>query len=203
MKRWASPLGGLDVAAGPDGVSAVALPNGNELPPIDDELAQRLDQHIRGRAAHLKLDFQGLRPLAQVTLAKLLEIPHGEVRSYAWVAREIGRPSAVRAVATAVANNPIPVLVPCHRVVRSDGAVGDFSFGGVEMKRRLLAFEGIDLEALEAYAVEGVRYLADDSAGVFHVPSCSKARVANARRLTTIDQAHESHLESCPACRPI
>jgi len=66
-------------------------------------------------------------------------IPYGETRSYAWVAEQIKKPMAVRAVGQALGNNPLPVVVPCHRVVASDG-VGGFS-GGLEMKRRLLHLE--------------------------------------------------------------
>jgi len=66
-------------------------------------------------------------------------IPYGETRSYAWVAKQIKKPMAVRAVGQALGNNPLPVVVPCHRVVASDG-VGGFS-GGLEMKRRLLHLE--------------------------------------------------------------
>ena len=67
-------------------------------------------------------------------LTKTLEIPSGEVRPYGWVAREIGRPKAVRAVGSALGRNPVPVLIPCHRVVRSDGHVGNYGLG-VPMKR--------------------------------------------------------------------
>ena len=72
----------------------------------------------------------------------LLAIPCGEVRTYAWVAREIGHPKAVRAVGSAVAKNPLVPEVPCHRVVRSDGDLGGYSGpGGIEGKRALLRKE--------------------------------------------------------------
>ena len=61
---------------------------------------------------------------------KALEIPRGEVRPYGWIAAEIGRPKAVRAVGTALGHNPVPLIVPCHRVVRSDGMIGQYSLGG-------------------------------------------------------------------------
>jgi O-6-methylguanine DNA methyltransferase len=68
------------------------------------------------------------------------EIPFGEARPYAWVARRIGRPRAVRAVGTALARNPVPLVIPCHRVVRSDGTPGEYALGAA-MKRRLHALE--------------------------------------------------------------
>ncbi|MBA7682526.1 Methylated-DNA--protein-cysteine methyltransferase [subsurface metagenome] len=67
-------------------------------------------------------------------------IPYGETRSYAWVAEQIKKPRAVRAVGQALGKNPLPIIVPCHRVVASDGKLGGFS-GGVEMKRCLLSLE--------------------------------------------------------------
>jgi O-6-methylguanine DNA methyltransferase len=65
----------------------------------------------------------GVRALNNVSL----EIPPGEVRPYSWIAREIGRPGAVRATGSALAKNPVPLLIPCHRVVRSDGRIGKYS----------------------------------------------------------------------------
>jgi methylated-DNA-[protein]-cysteine S-methyltransferase len=67
-------------------------------------------------------------------------IPYGETRSYAWVAEQIGKPKAVRAVGQALARNRLPIIIPCHRVVNSDGKLGGYS-GGLEMKRRLLHLE--------------------------------------------------------------
>ena len=67
-------------------------------------------------------------------------IPYGETRSYAWVAEQIKRPKAVRAVGQALSKNPLPIIVPCHRVVASDGKLGGFG-GGIEMKRYLLSLE--------------------------------------------------------------
>ena len=75
---------------------------------------------------------------------KALEIPAGEVRPYGWIAAEIGRPKAVRAVGTALGHNPVPLIVPCHRVVRTDGTIGQYSLGGPRNKRTILAAEGLD-----------------------------------------------------------
>jgi methylated-DNA-[protein]-cysteine S-methyltransferase len=74
----------------------------------------------------------------------LLTIPPGEIITYAELARRIGRPSAVRAVANAVGKNPLAPAIPCHRVVRSDGGLGGYSGkGGIETKIKLLAAEGV------------------------------------------------------------
>ena len=69
-------------------------------------------------------------------------IPRGQVRPYQWLAQEAGKPGAARAVGSTMANNPVPLIVPCHRVVRADGSIGQYSLGGVENKRLLLAVEG-------------------------------------------------------------
>lgn len=69
------------------------------------------------------------------------EIPYGETRTYRWVAEKIGKPKAARAVGQALARNPVPLLVPCHRVVSSDGTLGGFT-GGVHLKKKLLVLEG-------------------------------------------------------------
>ena len=84
-------------------------------------------------------------------LETLTRIPRGEVRTYAWVAREIGRPRAVRAVGTICARNVVPFVVPCHRVGPSTGGVGNYAFGSA-MKRELLRREGVDVRALERRA---------------------------------------------------
>jgi methylated-DNA-[protein]-cysteine S-methyltransferase len=72
----------------------------------------------------------------------LQTIPYGRVRSYGWVARKIGKPRAARAVGAACGANPVPLVVPCHRVVAGDGSLGGFS-GGLPVKKRLLRLEGI------------------------------------------------------------
>ena len=75
-------------------------------------------------------------------------IPYGEVRSYKWIAERIGRPKAVRAVGNAVGANPVSILNPCHRVIRSNGALGGYG-GGLERKRLLLALEGYPIKKLQ------------------------------------------------------
>jgi len=67
-------------------------------------------------------------------------IPHGETRSYAWIAQQLGKPKAFRAVANACGANPLPIVIPCHRVIASDGKLGGFS-AGLEWKKKLLKME--------------------------------------------------------------
>jgi methylated-DNA-[protein]-cysteine S-methyltransferase len=88
-------------------------------------------------------DLRSVTEFERAVLLKALEIPRGEIRTYGWIAAEIGRPAAVRAVGSALRKNPVPVLIPCHRVVRSDGHVGEYALGGSDAKRTILAAEGI------------------------------------------------------------
>ena len=91
------------------------------------------------------LDWTGTTEFRQATWKALLRIASGCTKTYGQIARELGRPLAVRAVGGACGANPIPVLVPCHRVVATGGAIGGFS-GGLDWKRRLLAREGVEMK---------------------------------------------------------
>ena len=87
------------------------------------------------------VDISGLTPFEQDVLRAAASIPPGEVRSYAWVASQVGRPKAARAVGRVMARNPLPLLFPCHRVVDSSGQLHNYYYG-VEVKARLLRMEG-------------------------------------------------------------
>jgi methylated-DNA-[protein]-cysteine S-methyltransferase len=87
------------------------------------------------------VDIEDLTPFEQAALRAAAQIPPGEVRSYAWVATQIGRPRAARAVGQVMARNPLPLLFPCHRVVDSAGSLHNYGYG-LEMKARLLKMEG-------------------------------------------------------------
>ena len=104
-------------------------------------LADELDAYFRGDLTGftVPLDLAGT-PFQLDVWGQLRVIPYGEVRSYAQVARAIGRPAAVRAVGAANGANPVPIIVPCHRVIGSSGALTGFG-GGLDWKRRLLAIE--------------------------------------------------------------
>lgn len=95
----------------------------------------------RRRAVDCPMDLSAGTPFQRRVWRASLLIPYGRARSYKWVAARVGGPKHARAVGLALGANPVPILVPCHRVVAQDGALGGFS-GGLGMKRRLLALEG-------------------------------------------------------------
>jgi len=104
--------------------------------------ARQLQQFAAGRPVRftVPLDLTGGTAFQQAVWRTLQKIPRGETRTYAWVARQIGKPNAARAVGGACGANPLPIFVPCHRVVASSGGLGGFSLG-LPLKRRLLALE--------------------------------------------------------------
>ncbi len=139
-------------------------------------------------------------------LLKALQIPRGEVRPYGWIASEIGHPAAVRAVGTALGHNPVPLLIPCHRVVRSDGHIGQYSLGGPQNKRTLLEWEGADPDELERLAKAGIRYFGSDTTRIVCHPTCHHARRVTERHLKTfrsMQEAAKSGYRPCKICRPV
>jgi methylated-DNA-[protein]-cysteine S-methyltransferase len=155
-----SPFGPLLVATTPRGLVKVSFPEVYdpeetlrelaaqisprvlEAPARLDDVRRQLDLYFEGRLREfdLRLDWQltdGFRKRAQQAIAR---IPYGRTRSYTEIARSAGNERAVRAAGTACGANPIPIVVPCHRVLRSGGALGGYG-GGLEMKRALLDLE--------------------------------------------------------------
>ena len=106
------------------------------------DLIQRLRIYLSGGKATFpdELDLSGATPFQRRVWEITRLISYGETRSYAWVAQQVDNPRAARAVGQALARNPLPVIIPCHRVLTSDGRLGGFG-GGVEVKRRLLHLE--------------------------------------------------------------
>jgi O-6-methylguanine DNA methyltransferase len=221
--RRDSPIGPVYVAVSNEGVSRVdvapddavferrfeerfgrpAVPAGD----LPQALIRSIDRAIEaGRPGDLSLDLTGLTEFQRRVLSKAAEIPRAEVRPYGWVAREIGSPGAVRAVGSALAANPVPIVVPCHRVVRSDGRFGDYSLGDPANKRRLLAAEGLDAASHEALALRGIRFLGSDTTHIFCLPSCRHARritAAHRMEFRSEASARAAGCRPCSQCRPV
>jgi methylated-DNA-[protein]-cysteine S-methyltransferase len=156
-----SPLGDLFVATSPRGLMQIhyepidvaaelarlaerVSPRILEAPGRLDDVRRQLDEYFAGRRHEfeLPLDWSLTRQgFGRRVLENTARIPYGEARSYREVATKAGSPKAVRAAGNALGANPIPIVVPCHRVVRTGGAVGGYG-GGPERKRALLELEG-------------------------------------------------------------
>ena len=145
-----------------------------------------------------------LSDLERDVLGTLSKIPRGEVRTYEWVARQVGRPKAVRAVGSVCAKNTIPFVVPCHRVVPSTGGVGQYAFGPA-LKREMLRREGVDIESLENLGRKRVRYIGSKTTKIVCFPTCKDARrirEENRVPFRGADQALEKGFRPCRRCQP-
>jgi methylated-DNA-[protein]-cysteine S-methyltransferase len=156
-----SPFGPLLLATTPRGLVRVGLPNQDadqlledlaervsprvlEAPAQLDEARRELDRYFEGRLERfdLPLDWQLSKDFRRRVLRAIYRIPYGQTRSYTEMATSAGNERAVRAAGTACGSNPIPLVVPCHRVLRTGGALGGYG-GGLPMKEALLKLEGV------------------------------------------------------------
>ncbi|MBD5603880.1 MAG: methylated-DNA--[protein]-cysteine S-methyltransferase [Candidatus Eremiobacteraeota bacterium] len=159
ISRFDSPLGVLWVAWRTSGITFIGIDRGQDEETAIAAIERRLSRPVRladvppwvadalrvffstWRVDMTRIDISGLSAFEQAALRKAAEIPPGEVRSYGWIAREIGHPQAARAVGQAMARNPVALLFPCHRVVDASGALHNYGYG-VEVKARILEMEG-------------------------------------------------------------
>lgn len=147
---YESPIGRLVLECDGDVLIGVWLPNerrharndADDVPPVLKETASQLDEYFAGERTDfdVRMELDGTDFQREVW-TELTRIPYGETISYGELARRVGRPSAPRAVGQANGRNPIPVIVPCHRVLASNG-IGGYG-GGLKVKRQLLAVEGV------------------------------------------------------------
>jgi methylated-DNA-[protein]-cysteine S-methyltransferase len=154
-----SPVGPLLLALTPHGLVRVAYVDGGEeqvlselaarvsprvirAPRKLDEPRRELDQYFAGdrREFELPLDWQLIRGFGRKVLSAAARVPYGSVSTYKQMASEAGSPRAARAAGNALGANPLPIIVPCHRILHSGGGLGGYT-GGLERKRRLLAIE--------------------------------------------------------------
>lgn len=214
----ACALGDAYVAWNSRGVSAVRLAGDDDafetwyadrferrvVPAVeDDPISSAARAKLRGEDVDVPVDLRDCSPFEQRVLHKAAEIDRGGARSYAWIARELGTPDATRAVGNALGRNPVPLVVPCHRVIRADNTAGGYVFGS-DAKRALLEREGLDFGALERVTRRGYRYIAC-SVGYFCLPTCgdiaTRVDTPGYSGLRTADEAHG--LRPCTTCRPV
>jgi len=156
-----SPLGTLLAVRTPAGLVHLGYPNRPreaqlehlaarvspriiEAPAELDEVRRELDQYFAGHRRHfeIELDWQLTAGFVRAVLEHTAAIPFGQTRTYGEIAAAAGSPRAFRAAGSALGANPIPIVVPCHRVLRSGGALGGYG-GGLDVKRELLELEGV------------------------------------------------------------
>ena len=212
------PAGPLMVAFNERGISYVLA--GDDASELARQVRARLDRGVRrvqtppagllpalrsGKTRGLSFDLRGRSDFEQAVLAAALRIPRGEVRSYAWIAAAIGKPGAVRAVGSALGRNPVPVVIPCHRVVRTDGRIGDYVWGA-PVKRTILGAEGLDVEEVERLGAAGVVFTGSDTTHIFCVPTCRDARrttAAHTIRFRSAAAAAAAGYRPCLHCDPV
>lgn len=160
-----SPVGPLLIAVTDEGVAEITFGRSTSIQAFLDKLVDRgfdpvhdqqavqavvgeLSEYFEGRrnAFDIPVDFSGLTPFARQVLQATAAVPFGGVATYGEIARRIGNPGASRAVGSALGRNPVPVILPCHRVVPANRSIGNYT-GGVDIKVRLLSIEGAALPA--------------------------------------------------------
>lgn len=152
-----STLGSIYIASTPDGICAISISVTEEefLSEIkilgeaerEDKIFYEIREDLKSYLSGKRLDFRRYRldlssgtEFQRRVWNKLTEIPYGETRSYKWLAEEVGSPNGFRAVGGANGKNPVPIIIPCHRVINSDGSLGGYS-GGAWIKEALLKSE--------------------------------------------------------------
>lgn len=163
-------------------------------------LAERVGAALAGQRIEVPADLSDTTPFQERVLRVVEGISRGQVRPYAWVAREAGSPKASRAVGTVMANNPVPLLIPCHRVIKNDGTIGSYAFGAEE-KVGLLEGEGVPVGELA-----GSPYLATPTTGIFCHATCANARrikSENRRHFRSAKAAVNAGFRACEVCRPV
>ncbi|HFA49132.1 MAG TPA: methylated-DNA--[protein]-cysteine S-methyltransferase [Bacteroidetes bacterium] len=145
--HYQSPFGCLKITASTKGITSLRLQQGGDcygakIPEELAEAAQQLDEyfHKKRKAFDLKLDISSGTPFNQSVWKELMKIPFGRTTSYSAIAKSINNPAAVRAVGLANRNNPIAIIIPCHRVIAKSGDLQGY-FYGLDMKRKLLELE--------------------------------------------------------------
>ncbi|MBN1473260.1 MAG: MGMT family protein [Syntrophaceae bacterium] len=113
-----------------------------------DRLIAELYKGKKRKVILSMMDMKILKPFQRQVLQQTCRIPRGKVATYSGLAEKVGKPGAARAVGTVMANNPFPIVIPCHRVIRADGTLGGFG-GGLEMKKKMLKSEGVKIDSLE------------------------------------------------------
>ncbi len=221
-----SPLGPILIARSETGVSCIeylsgggrfsdsqlardesieALPDGDEV----EALYRDLLEYVEGERTRLEwqLDFRLARsPFHRAVLEATAQIPYGAVRSYAGIAAEIGKPTAMRAVAQALRWNPLAIAVPCHRVIGTSGALTGYAGNRIALKRRLLAVEGVSTQKTAGeFGISRDQMYVLAPGQSYCLPSCEWLANEPRQRLVLFgsrQRAEAAGLAPCCDCRP-
>jgi methylated-DNA-[protein]-cysteine S-methyltransferase len=222
-----TPLGGILLARSEQGVALVEyLDRGTTARALatrrlgglelveggaeESALARDLEEYLHGRLVRLDwpLDFRLARSgFQRAVLEATAAVPYGAVVSYTGVAREIGRPAAVRAVAQALRWNPVPIVVPCHRVVGRSGALTGYAGSRTDRKRTLLALEGVPVVRAhgDLEVARGAMYVRMPGDPEYCLPSCPSVESLTANTpvfFASRERAEAAGLAPCTTCRP-
>jgi methylated-DNA-[protein]-cysteine S-methyltransferase len=222
-----SPLGNILVARSEHGVSLVeylgeattlaasrlaeladveTVESSAEIARLRDELLEFLGGRRRALGWRLDLRLAG-SAFSRAVLEAAAGIPYGAVTSYAALARRLGRPDAVRAVAQALRRNPLPIVVPCHRVVGSSGNLTGYAGDKIPLKRRLLDVEGVHTRAVarDFRVARETMYVRAGDDRAYCLPTCGdlpSTSLANLTLLASRESVAALGLEPCSDCRP-
>jgi len=215
-----SPVGRLFIADGPRGILAIHFMNTKGPDPLeamrgkfdiieDQAAAERIGEEIRrfvaGDREALKHDIDLSLVESEFkrrALAKLRKVPLGSVVTYQGLARAVGAPDAQRAIGSAMGSNPVPIYVPCHRVIKSDLSIGNYG-GGVERKLKLLRAEGFAVGSDLRVPKRAV--MGHQRTHIYCRPQCSAAKRADSGRMYIFadsEKARGAGLRPCKICRP-
>jgi len=216
-----SPLGRILIGRTEQGVSLVRFLGRGGVPRLPGleavrggeeirRLYRELLEYLQGRRTRLEwpLDLRLARSdFHRMVLELTARIPYGAVTSYANVARDLGRPSAVRAVAQALRANPVPIVIPCHRVVGADGDLTGYAGKRIGLKQRLLAVEGIQTvrKPGDLRVLREAMYVRDGHEPEYCVPTCGALPRRSLAELTLFasrERAESCGLRPCTTCRP-
>ncbi len=211
-----SPLGTMYVVVGERGVRyATPLPASEEefvrhygetfgrlVVPAEETggMSEKISAALAGEKVEVAVDFSGKTPFQRRVMEVVSKIPRGKVRPYSWVAEEAGAPRASRAVGSVMAKNPVPLIVPCHRVIRNDGTTGNYGFDP-ERKVRLLEREGVPVAEIAR-----APYVATPTTGIVCHATCHNARrikPENRRTFRSMPAAVDAGFRPCKVCRPV
>ena len=175
-----------------------------------DALYRDLLEYLEGRRTRLDwpLDLRLARSdFHRQVLEATAAIPYGAVVSYAGLAHEIGRPDATRAVAQALRTNPLPIVVPCHRIIGTSGALTGYAGDKIPLKQRLLGVEGVPTAPAhhDVRVARDLMYIRAGHDREYCIPSCGDLATTTLARLTlfaTRERAESIGLAPCTSCRP-